>query len=72
MGRHVGSGGFLMGRETPKDREARIRAWWASLTPEQRAAEVRAGHVRVRLPEAQPKELTPNQRKAARRRARGK
>lgn len=39
-------------KESPAAREARFRAWWAQLSPEQRRAEVRAGHVRVNnLPE---------------------
>lgn len=37
-------------KESPADREARFRAWWSGLTPEQRRAEVKAGHVRVNLP----------------------
>jgi len=34
-------------KESPADREARFRAWWSGLTPEQRRAEVKAGHVRL-------------------------
>ena len=41
-----------MGRESPQAREARFRAWWATLTPEERASEVRAGHVRLNLPDS--------------------
>ena len=57
--------------ETPQEREARFRAWWNGLSPESQRAEIKAGHVRVRLPESDAKQLTPNQRKAERRRARG-
>ncbi len=57
-----------MGTEAQKDREARLRAWWSGLNPAQRASEIRAGHVRVNLPPTPEKrELTANQRKAARR-----
>lgn len=62
-----------MGKESPQAREARFRSWWAKLTPDQRAHEVRSGHVRVDLPApAEKAPLTAGQRKAARRRARGK
>lgn len=61
-----------MGVESPEAREARFRAWWAGLTPEQRTHELRSGHVRARFPETERREKTPNQRKAERRRARGK
>jgi hypothetical protein len=62
-----------MGRETQQDRMARFRTWWAGLDAEQRLKEIQAGHVRANgLPARERKELTPNQRKAARRRVRGK
>ncbi len=62
-----------MGRESPQDREVRFRRWWAGLSAEQRAHEIRAGHVQAQgLPGRERKELTPNQRKAERRRAKGK
>jgi len=62
-----------MGIESPADREFRFRAWWAGLNDEQRIHEIRSGHVRARgLPERERTEKTPNQRKAERRRARGK
>ena len=63
-----------MGRDhrTPQEREAQFRAWWNGLSHEQRLGEIRAGHVRARLPEPLEKVKTPNQRKAERRRARGK
>lgn len=51
-------------------RRANFRAWWASLTPEMQRAEIRAGHVAVRLSNPYPKCLTKNQRKAMRRKAR--
>jgi len=31
-------------------RQADFRAWWERLTPEQRRAEIKAGHVRVNIP----------------------
>lgn len=63
-----------MGRDhrTPQEREAQFRAWWNGLGGEQRHREIKAGHVRARLPEPAEKTRTPNQRKADRRRARGK
>ena len=61
-----------MGVESPEAREARFRRWWDGLDPDQRYYAIRAGHVRARLPEPEAKEKTPNQRKAERRRARGK
>lgn len=40
-----------MGVESREARDRRLRAWWAGLSHEQRAAEVRAGHVRMNFPE---------------------
>lgn len=63
-----------MGRDhrTPQERENAFRAWWNSLDAEQRAHEVKSGHVRLRLPDPESRAKTPNQRKTERRRARGK
>lgn len=48
-----------------KERQARFRAWWAGLTPEQRRAEVCAGHVRVNLPSGPDKQRKPRKRTRA-------
>lgn len=64
-----------MGVESPQERqerESRFRRWWDGLNADQRYYEVRAGHVRARLASPELKTKTPNQRKAERRRARGK
>mgnify|MGYP000125405981 FL=1 len=62
-----------MGAPTKEQRIARFRAWWDGLNADQQAHAIKSGHARIRFPEAQQGEgKTPNQRKAERRRARGK
>lgn len=59
-----------MGVESTEARQARFRARWATLTPEQRRAEARAGHVRINLPEPPSKNRRKKRTRDAQERAR--
>ena len=48
-----------------EERAANFRAWWESLTPEQRHSEIRAGHVRLKLGHVPEKARKPKKRTRA-------
>ncbi len=49
----------------PEERQARFRAWWERLTPEQRHSEIRAGHVRLKFGHVPEKVRKPKKRTRA-------